>query len=185
MLAADTKRFFVITGGPGSGKTTLLDCLKAEGAAHIMSEAGRAVIQSEVTAGGDALPWADRAAFAELMFVADAQAYRIATTLTGPVLFDRGAPDVIGYLRLSNLPVPSHIEAAGRLFRYAAQVFIAPPWKDIYEADEERKQSFDEAVATYDVMAEVYRALDYELVELPRSCVKQRMAFVMKVVASA
>jgi hypothetical protein len=48
------------------GKTTLIDALAAEGIRH-MPEAGRAIIRDQVAIGGTALPWADRAAFAELM----------------------------------------------------------------------------------------------------------------------
>ncbi|WP_321163363.1 MULTISPECIES: AAA family ATPase [unclassified Sphingomonas] len=62
----DGSAFHIITGGPGSGKTTLIDALAAEGIRH-MPEAGRAIIRDQVAIGGSALPWADRAAFADLM----------------------------------------------------------------------------------------------------------------------
>lgn len=62
----DTFAFHVITGGPGSGKTTLIDALAAEGVRH-RPEAGRAIIRDQAVIGGTALPWADRAAFAELI----------------------------------------------------------------------------------------------------------------------
>src|SRR3546814_9419519 len=63
---ADRPDFHVITGGPGSGKSTLIEALAVEGFDH-MPEAGRAIIRDQVAIGGAALPWADRAAFAELM----------------------------------------------------------------------------------------------------------------------
>jgi len=59
---------------------------------------------------------------------------------TAPVLFDRGMPDVIGYLRLEGLDVPVHIQRAGELFRYNKRVFIAPPWPDIYRQDAKRNK---------------------------------------------
>src|SRR3546814_14045915 len=62
---ADRPDFHVITGGPGSGKSTLIEALAVEGFDH-MPEAGRAIIRDQVAIGGAALPWADRAAFAEL-----------------------------------------------------------------------------------------------------------------------
>lgn len=62
----DTDRFFVLTGGPGSGKTTLIEALKAGGFATA-PEAGRGIIRDQVAVGGPALPWQDRALFAELM----------------------------------------------------------------------------------------------------------------------
>ena len=77
-----TERFHIITGGPGSGKTSLIEALAAEGLHH-MPEAGRAIIQDQVDIGGSALPWADRDAFAVLMFAWEMRSYREATALPG------------------------------------------------------------------------------------------------------
>ena len=89
-------------------------------------------------------------------------------------------PDVIGYLRMLGLPVPHHMEVAAATFRYHRRVFIAPPWPDIFRQDRERKQSLGEAVRTYEAMVDVYGAYGYELVELPRSSVEQRVRFVLE-----
>lgn len=59
---ADRPNFHVITGGPGSGKTTLIDMLAAQGF-HQMPKASRAIIRGQVTVGGTAMPWVDRAAY--------------------------------------------------------------------------------------------------------------------------
>ena len=174
----DADRFFVITGGPGSGKSTLLCALASEGFAT-MPEAGRAIIREQAAIGGAALPWADRALFAELMLAADMRTYEEARALSGPVLFDRGIPDVIGYLRLCGLPVPSHADVAADTFRYARQVFLAPPWPDIFAGDAERKQSPAEAEATYRAMVEVYTGLGYDLLTLPYAPVAERVRFVL------
>lgn len=95
-----------------------------------------------------------------------------------PVLFDRGVPDVIGYLRLEGLEVPAHIQRAGELFRYNKCVFIAPPWQDIYRQDAERKQDLKTACQTFDTMATVYTELGYELVELPRCSIEDRAEYI-------
>ena len=173
----DSASFFVITGGPGSGKSTLLAALAEDGLA-VMPEAGRAIIKEQVGIGGRALPWADRALFAELMLAHDIRTYRSAEVRSGAVLFDRGIPDVAGYLRLSGLPVPLHVETAVRAFRYAPTVFVAPPWPEIFAPDTERKQSLEEAEATHRGMVDVYGGLGYELVTLPRVAVGERARFV-------
>ncbi|HWX50372.1 MAG TPA: AAA family ATPase [Roseomonas sp.] len=178
---ADDDRLFVLTGGPGSGKSTLIEALAAGGLSH-MPEAGRAIIQDQVAIGGTALPWSDRLAFAELMLSWDMRSHRAAQRLAGPVLFDRGIPDVIGYLRLSGLPVPSHMERAAQRFRYNRRVFIAPFWPEIFARDAERKQSAEEAEATHAAMAEVYSRLGYELVPLPRASVEERVRVVRAVI---
>ncbi|WP_431820144.1 AAA family ATPase [Burkholderia sp. F1] len=172
------RRFFVVTGGPGSGKSTLIDALERAGFAR-SQEAGRGVIQDQVAVDGPALPWRDRSAFAELMLGWEMRSHHLARQARGPVFFDRGMPDVIGYLRLSGLAVPAHADAAARRFRYHRRVFIAPPWPDIYTQDAERRQDFAEAVRTCDAMVECYASYGYRLIELPRASVKARVRFVL------
>lgn len=57
---------FILTGGPGSGKSAIIDSMIKRGF-WCSKEAGRGVIQDQVNIGGDALPWANQRAFAELM----------------------------------------------------------------------------------------------------------------------
>ncbi len=174
----DPQRFFVITGGPGSGKSTLVDALAARGFARTV-EAGRAIIQEQVASGGSALPWSDPMAFAEAMFEWELRSYNDARKRDGVVFFDRGIPDVAGYLRLMNLTVPARIDAAARSHRYNARVFVAPPWPEIFAQDAERKQTLDEAERTYRALTATYAGYGYALVELPRASVSERAAFVM------
>ena len=75
------------------------------------------------------------------------------------------------------LPVPPHIDAAARTHRYNRHVFIAPYWDAIYTADAERKQTPAVAEATHAVMAETYRDYGYELIELPRVSVVERVTY--------
>ena len=180
---ASSEQLFVITGGPGSGKSTLLDALERAGHARLL-EAGRAIIQHQVAIGGSALPWADRAAFAEQMLGWELRSYDMARAGAGPVFFDRGVPDVAGYLRLIGLTVPAHVDQAARLYRYHRRVFIAPPWPEIYRQDAERKQDFAEAVRTYEALAATYRDYGYELIELPRQPVTERLRFVLAAIAT-
>lgn len=169
----------VITGGPGSGKTSLIEALAALG--HpVEGEAGRAVIREQQAAGGEGLPWKDRARFAELMLDRDVAAHARHEDSAGPVFFDRGVPDVVGYLTLCGLPVPERLTAAARSLRYHPTVFIAPVWPEIFEQDAERRQDLEEARRTLEAMAAVYPAFGYALVELPRVSVPERAAFVLE-----
>ncbi len=178
METMDSDRLFIITGGPGSGKSALVDALSQQGVCT-MPEAGRAIIQDQVAIGGDALPWSDRGAFAELMLSWEMRSYRMALALKGPVIFDRGVPDVLGYLRLCGLSIPAHVNRAAQRLRYNRRVFIAPPWREIFQIDAERKQSFDEAQATYQAMIETYSGLGYELIQLPLISVQERVNFLL------
>ena len=177
---SDHTRFFVLTGGPGSGKTTLLDALAAAGYTCTV-EAGRAIIQHQQAIDGPALPWKDPALFAQMMLSWEMRSYDLAAQQSAAVFFDRGVPDVIGYLRLSGLPVPPHMEAAARRLRYNPRVFIAPPWPEIFSQDRERRQDYAESERTYEAMLATYRDYGYELVTLPRGSVQQRLEFVLSV----
>jgi predicted ATPase len=170
-------RLFVLTGGPGSGKSTLLAEMARRGMTT-MPEAGRAIIQDQVSIGGSALPWADRSALAELMLSWELRSYREALQRCVPVLFDRGIPDVAGYLRLCGLDLPPHVTKAAEIHRYHRRIFVAPPWKEIFTQDQERKQTFAEAEATCAAVSGVYEALGYQLIQLPLASVAERADFV-------
>jgi predicted ATPase len=177
-MAGSSDRLFAVTGGPGSGKSTLIEALGQAGFAHSV-EAGRGIIQDQVAIGGSAVPWGDRLAFAELMLAREMRSYHMAEDQPGPVFFDRGVPDVVGYLRLSGLPVARHMETAAKAFRYNRRVFIAPPWPEIFGQDSERKQTFDEAVRTYAALVTTYRDFGYALIEIPPCTVEERVRFVL------
>lgn len=171
-------RFFVITGGPGAGKTTLVEALKRAGFAGSV-EAGRAVIRRQMALGGRALPWSDPLAFAERMLAHERHSYRKARR-DRITFFDRGLPDLAGYLILNGLPVPPRLTRLCRTWRYARRVFIAPPWPEIYATDTERRQGFAEAVRTHDVMTAIYPSFGYRPIELPRASVADRIRFVLR-----
>jgi predicted ATPase len=61
---------------------------------------------------------------------------------------------------------------------YHKTVFITPPWEQIYRGDEERRQSFGEAVETFNIMKTVYNRFGYDTVELPKIPVIERAAFI-------
>jgi len=110
----------------------------------------------------------------------DLAAHARSAATEGPVFHDRGVPDVMGHLTLCGLPVPAHMDRAAREFRYHRQAFIAPVWPEIFAQDAERRQDLDEARRTPDVMAGVYPAYGYDLIELPRATASERVAFVLE-----
>jgi predicted ATPase len=173
--------FYVLTGGPGAGKTSLLAALAAAG--HLTApESGRQTIRDQVAVGGRALPWADRALYAEIMLAIDMAAWRAHAAEPGPVFFDRGVADVLGYVRLEGLAAPPHLERAAATLRYRDPVLAFPPWPEIYATDTERRQDMATAEATYAMVTATYRGLGYRLVEVPRGTIAARAAFVLAAV---
>lgn len=173
---------FVLTGGPGSGKTSVIEALRSDN--HRCSdEAGRQIIRQQVAAGGDALPWSDRLGYAEAMLRRDLESYHQHEKGGGLVFFDRGIPDIIGYLRLEGLPVPGPMMQAAKDLRYANTVFLFPPWHEIFAQDTERKQTAETAEQTHQAMARIYGELGYNLIDVPKAPVEDRKAFILAAAA--
>jgi predicted ATPase len=179
-----SENLVVITGGPGSGKTTLIERLRSAGY-PVVAEAARAIIRDQVTIGGPAHHAADWALGAEVALAWEIRSYREAFTgRSGPVFFDRGIPDLIGYHPMMGRPTPPHFVAAAERFRYRRRAFVAPPWREIYVNDEERTQDFAHAVRSFDAVLDAYQRCGYELVTLPKSTVAERLAFVLAEIRS-
>ncbi|KOY17461.1 AAA family ATPase [Paenibacillus xylanivorans] len=172
--------FVVITGGPGSGKTTLLNEIQRKGYGYV-PEVAREIIQTQVAANGEALPWKNATRYRDLMLRKSIESY-LSAMIHRPeqmLFFDRGIPDTFAYSSLIDVPISEKVESEARKYRYNKRVFILPPWEDIYQTDRERTQSFEEAVATYKVLLETYRKLDYELIEMPKIDVTRRVSFIL------
>ena len=73
----------------------------------------------------------------------------------------------------------------GQAHRYHRQVFLAPPWSEIYPLDTERRHGFDAAVAEYRRLLDVYPSLGYEVTILPKIGVAERAEFVLDGLAPA
>lgn len=174
------KDFIVITGGPGAGKTTLLNELRRSGYPYV-TEVAREIIQAEMSSRGDALPWKNAIKYRDLMLDRSIESYHSALSNHSEhtMFFDRGIPDTLAYSNLIRAPISERLESAVQKYRYNKQVFILPPWKEIYQTDSERVQDFEEALATYHILFETYKQLDYELIVVPTLSVDQRAAFVL------
>lgn len=166
----------VLTGGPGAGKSALLAALCGLGI-DVEGEVARAILQQP---GGMELRESNPSGFARAMFDAESESYRRAEKIPGPVIYDRGLPDVVGFLNLEGIPVPGDIDAACRERRYDGPVFHARPWREIYRQDEERTQDWDDALASDRAVCDAWRYYGYELVELPFVPVEQRAEFVIE-----
>lgn len=163
--------FVMISGCSGGGKSTLLEELARRGHA-VVREPGRRIIAEARAGDGGALPWADPAAFARraiAMSVADHERAR------GLTFFDRGVVDAAVAVEAST---GESVAALVASHRYHC-VFLAPPWPDIYEMDEDRRHGLDQALSDYDRVRDAYLTAGYAPVILPRIGVVERADFVL------
>lgn len=173
------QNFYVITGGPGVGKTALVTELGKMGF-KIVPEDARRIIEQQVQSGGEGLPWKDRELYTQLMLDAAAESYKAAVNNEAQVVFfDRGILDAIGYARMIELGMTEEMTAFADPFRYNDKVFILPPWFEIYETDDARKQTWEEAVFTYNNLKKIYQEYGYQLIELPQDSVGRRVEIIL------
>jgi predicted ATPase len=99
---------------------------------------------------------------------------------TRSVFFDRGLPEVFA-ARLLGIPVPHGAQTAVTNYRYAHQVFVMPPWPELFKNDEERRPSFDDALIEYPLKLEAYHECGYQLIEVPKASVADRVKFIVQI----
>jgi predicted ATPase len=167
----------IVTGGPGAGKSALLAALARRGY-PCAPDSARMIIQERRRRGLSARP--DPAEFATGILRNDIEQYRHAPTDVDVVFFDRAIPDAL--CMLSDLGRLSLAEAGQAVteYRYCRQVFLAPPWQEIYTTDGERDQDFADAVRVHRRASDWYEALGFELIELPLVPIEERCAFVLE-----
>ena len=163
----------VITGAPGAGKTTLLNAAAAAGI-RTSPEVARQLLQSP---GGMALRESDPLGFAEAMLEAHLREFERHADHGEPVLFDRGFPDVVGFLDVSGLTVPKAVDQACRTLRYSGPILRAPAWAAIYVQDKERIQDWEQALASDEAVTAAWRRYGYDVTDLPLTDVEARLGF--------
>ena len=166
----------VIAGGPGSGKSTLLQALADTGEV-CYGESSRVLIREQLATAGRLVPWSDLPAFAhECSKRMRAQLIESAQLTDSArhrrCFFDRGLPDLIGYLEHGGRSAPDEWREISRA--YSTTVFFAPPWCEIYVNDAERPQTFAEASELSMHIRRAYEDCGFRLVELIKNPVAER-----------
>jgi predicted ATPase len=87
--------------------------------------------------------------------------------------------ELFANMRLENIPVPEVMITKASEMVYNNNVFILPPWKEIYENDPERKQSIEIAILTFECMKEIYQEYGFNIIEVPKVTVEKRAAFIL------
>ena len=172
-------RKIVITGGPGTGKTSVIEALEKKGY-FCFHEVSREIIKEAQQQGIDQLFLENPVLFSEKLLEGRIRQYEEAQEMTSSVVFlDRGVPDVVAYMNYFGNDYPPLFKEVCSQFRYD-KVFILPPWKKIYKEDNERYETYDQAIAIHDALADTYDLEGYKPVEVPCGSVKERTEFIIK-----
>lgn len=166
----------VIIGGPGSGKTTLIQAIEDTGF-KVHHEISRLVTKRAQERGIEQLFLEDPMAFSNQLLKGRIEQFNDA--VPGINFYDRGIPDVPAYHHFTKDPIPSEYLNASNHHQYDA-VFFLPAWKDIYQSDGERYESFEQAVEIGSILQEYYKSLGYDVQEVPKDKVSKRLKYILE-----
>jgi len=172
--------FVIVTGGPGAGKTTLLSALAAMGY-DTVDDSARAIIAKRLARGASRRP--DAVAFGQEILHRDIGKYLRQRHTSTWVFFDRSLIDALGLLHEASALASGELEAVLGCYPFYPTVFVLPPWEAIYATDEERDQSFADAIVVHAKVVRWYRSCGYALHEVPFMPVAQRAEHVLRVLA--
>lgn len=166
-------------GGPGTGKSTLLHFLEQNG--HCcFHEISREITLAAQKKGIDQLFLTEPLLFSELLLEGRIEQFRAVENSTEKRVFiDRGIPDVTAYLDYTNLDYPDFFREANKKYRYD-KIFIFPIWKEIYNSDNERYETYEEALQIQNHLVAAYENLGYKLIQIPKATVEKRAEFILK-----
>lgn len=166
-------------GGPGTGKSTLINFLEKKG--HCcLHEISREITLAAQKKGIDQLFLTEPLLFSELLLKGRIEQFQKAENSTEKIVFiDRGIPDVTTYLDYSNLDYPDFFSEANKKFRYD-KIFLLPIWKEIYSSDNERYETYEEALKIQEHLTKTYKDLGYELILVPKTNIEKRAEFVLQ-----
>ena len=171
------ERHVILSGCSGGGKSTLLAELDRRGF-ETVEEPGRRIVADEMRSEGTALPWVDLGAFAKRAIEMARFDRERMKGAEGWVFFDRGLVDAA--VALEHATGVATADTLAGLDRFHRQVFMTPPWPEIYRADGERQLDMKDGVAEYHRFRDAFERLGYDPVILPKVDVGARADFILK-----
>ncbi|NAS12950.1 AAA family ATPase [Poritiphilus flavus] len=174
-----------ITGGPGSGKTSIVNELETNGfycfheiIRTMTMQAKKQENEKEFSTNPLAFV-SDPYQFNQKILQGRITHFEEGAANKGDVVFyDRGIPDVLAYMDYFSQPYEAYFEKACEAHRYD-MVLIVPPWKEIYISDNERLESYEEALQIHRHLEDTYSKYGYQAVVIPKGTVAERTAFVL------
>jgi len=172
------KKRIVITGGPGTGKSSVIINLETKGF-PCLHEVSREITLEAQKQGIEQLFLDQPLLFSEKLLEARVNQHLQAKEISEEIIFiDRGIPDVVAYMDYFGSEYPKKFMKACEDYKYT-KIFLMPPWKEIYKTDNERYESFEQAVLIHDYLKKAYINYGYNPIEVPKLSVEDRSEFIL------
>lgn len=172
------KKIILLIGGPSSGKTTLINHLEKQGFA-CYPEISRQVTLKAQEEGIDQLFLENPLLFSEMLLEGRIKQFETALLESNSVFIDRGIPDVLAYMDYIGDTYPSNFIEACHKYKYD-KIFLLPPWEEIYVSDNERYETYEEALKIHNFLVDTYTKFGYNLHEVPKTTIENRYNFIIE-----
>lgn len=167
-----------LIGGPGTGKSSVINELVHRGY-ECMPEISREVTLKAQKDGIDQLFLTQPLLFSQLLLEGRERQFIAAQHSTSEyVFFDRGIPDVHAYMNYLGTTYPSLYKEKSKQYIYD-KIFILSPWKAIYKSDNERYETFEQAVTIDKYLRQAYTEIGYQICEVPFGTVAERCDYIL------
>lgn len=171
----------VITGGPSTGKTSIIKKIGEKGY-PCFEEISREITLEARKEGISQLFLSDPLLFSKRILAGRIKQFKAADTLGLPIVFfDRGIPDVPAYMDSVGQVYDPYFEEACRSHRYD-HVFLLPPWQEIHTSDNERYESYGEALRIHTFLERTYNHFGYKITHVPKGTVAERTTFILNTI---
>jgi len=162
----------VITGGPGSGKSSLIDELENK-KFNCEKEIVRSLTLEGKKDGNDQLFLKEPLNFSKTLLdlrISQFNKKQVASI----TFFDRGVQDTLAYLNFIKTKYDNDLLKKCEKVKYQ-MVFILPPWKEIYEQDKCRYETFEESIKIYEEIIKIYHFFKMKTIILEKDSIDNRI----------
>ncbi|WP_086478151.1 MULTISPECIES: AAA family ATPase [Arenibacter] len=168
----------VITGGPSTGKTSIINKIEALGY-FCFEEISRQVTLEARKEGIPQLFKTDPLLFSERIMEGRMAQFHASQKVDEPLIFfDRGLPDVTAYMDCFGQEYGPQFVKPIETLRYD-HIFLLPPWQEIHASDNERYESYEEALQIHSCLEKTYRDFGYTIIDVPKETVEGRVTFIL------